>query len=132
MGMTDPIADLLTRIRNGAHARKEQVDVPWSTIKARVVEVLTAEGFLKEHSIIEQDSHRVLRVWLKYDNQNKPVISGIKRVSKPSLRVYVGAEEIPSIRRGLGVNVLSTPAGILTDREARKRNLGGELLCSVW
>ena len=90
MGMTDPIADLLTRIRNAAHARKEQVDVPWSTIKARMVEVLTAEGFLKEHSIIEQDGHRLLRVWLKYDGQNKPVICGLKRVSKPSLRVYVG------------------------------------------
>jgi small subunit ribosomal protein S8 len=132
MGMTDPIADLLTRIRNGAHARKEQVDVPWSTIKARLVEVLTAEGFLKEHSIVEQQGRRLLRVWLKYDSQSKPVISGLRRVSKPSLRVYVGAKEIPAIRRGLGVNVLSTPAGILTDREARKRNLGGEILCSVW
>jgi small subunit ribosomal protein S8 len=132
MGMTDPIADLLTRIRNGAHARKEQVDVPWSKVKARLVEVLTAEGFLKEHSIIEQGGHRVLRVWLKYDGQNKPVIAGLKRVSKPSLRIYVGASEIPALRRGLGVNILSTPAGIITDREARKQNVGGELLCSVW
>jgi small subunit ribosomal protein S8 len=132
MGMTDPIADLLTRIRNGAHARKEQVDVPWSRVKARLVEVLTAEGFLKEHSIIEQGGHRLLRVWLKYDSQNKPVIVGLKRVSKPSLRVYVGAREIPAIRRGLGVNILSTPAGIITDREARKQNVGGELMCSVW
>jgi small subunit ribosomal protein S8 len=132
MGMTDPIADLLTRIRNGAHARKEQVDVPWSKVKARLVEVLTAEGFLKEHSIIEQGGHRVLRVWLKYDNQNKPVIAGLKRVSKPSLRIYVGAGEIPALRRGLGVNILSTPAGIITDREARKQNVGGELMCSVW
>jgi small subunit ribosomal protein S8 len=132
MGMTDPIADLLTRIRNGAHARKEQVDVPWSKVKARLVEVLTAEGFLKEHSIIEQGRHRVLRVWLKYDSQNKPVIVGLKRVSKPSLRVYVGAREIPALRRGLGVNILSTPAGIITDREARKHNVGGELMCSVW
>jgi small subunit ribosomal protein S8 len=132
MGMTDPIADLLTRIRNGAHARKEQVDVPWSKVKARLVEVLTAEGFLKEHSIIEQGEHRVLRVWLKYDSQNKPVIVGLKRVSKPSLRVYVGAREIPAVRRGLGTNIVSTPAGIITDREARKRNVGGELMCSVW
>jgi len=132
MGMTDPIADLLTRIRNGAHARKEQVDVPWSKVKARLVEVLTAEGFLKEHSIIEQGGHRVLRVWLKYDNQSKPVIVGLKRVSKPSLRIYVGAREIPALRRGLGVNILSTPAGIITDREARKQNVGGELMCSVW
>jgi small subunit ribosomal protein S8 len=132
MGMTDPIADLLTRIRNGAHARKEQVDVPWSKVKARLVEVLTAEGFLKEHSIIEQGGHRVLRVWLKYDSQNKPVIAGLKRVSKPSLRIYVGAGEIPALRRGLGVNILSTPAGIITDREARKQNVGGEIVCSVW
>jgi small subunit ribosomal protein S8 len=132
MGMTDPIADLLTRIRNGAHARKEQVDVPWSRVKAQLVEVLTAEGFLKEHSIIEQGGHRVLRVWLKYDGQNKPVIVGLKRISRPSLRLYVGAREIPALRGGLGVNILSTPAGIITDREARKRNVGGELMCSVW
>jgi small subunit ribosomal protein S8 len=132
MPVTDPIADLLTRIRNGASARKEQVDVPWSRVKAQVVEVLTAEGFLREHSAIEQGGHRVLRVWLKYDAQNRPVITGLKRVSRPSLRVYVGAKEIPSVRAGLGVNILSTPAGILTDREARKRNVGGELMCSVW
>ncbi len=132
MGMTDPIADLLTRIRNGVQARKEQVDVPWSTVKARLVDVLAAEGFLKEHSIVEQDGRRVLRIWLKYGSNNQPVISGIKRVSRPSLRVYVGAREIPAVRRGLGVNILSTPAGILTDRDARKRNVGGELVCSVW
>jgi len=107
MAMTDPIADLLTRIRNGAHARKEQVDVPWSKIKARVVEVLTTEGFLKEHSVVEQGDRRVLRVWLKYDPQNRPVITGLKRISKPSLRVYVGAQEIPAIRAGLGTNILS-------------------------
>jgi small subunit ribosomal protein S8 len=132
MGMTDPIADLLTRIRNGAHARKEQVDVPWSTVKEKIVEVLTAEGFLKEHSLIEQDGHRMLRVWLKYDGQNRPVIGGLKRVSRPSLRIYVGAQEIPAIRNGLGTCILSTPNGVLTDREARKRNVGGEILCSVW
>jgi len=132
MGMTDPIADLLTRIRNGAHARKEQVDVPFSNIKATLVAVLTAEGFLKEHSVVEQAGHRLLRIWLKYDNQNRPVIVGLKRVSRPSLRIYVGAGEIPVIRAGLGTNILSTPAGILTDREARKRNVGGEVICSVW
>jgi small subunit ribosomal protein S8 len=132
MAMTDPIADLLTRIRNGAQARKEQVDVPWSKVKTHLVEVLTAEGYLKEHSIVEQDGHRVLRVWLRYDAQNRPVITGLKRVSRPSLRVYVGADDIPAIRGGLGVNIISTPAGILADREARKRNVGGELVCSVW
>jgi small subunit ribosomal protein S8 len=132
MGMTDPIADLLTRIRNGVHARKEQVDVPWSKVKARLVEVLAAEGYLKEYSTVEQDGHRMLRVWLKYDSRNQPVITGLKRVSRPSLRVYLGASEIPLIRSGLGVSILSTPGGIVTDREARRRNMGGELLCSVW
>lgn len=132
MSMTDPIADLLTRIRNGAHARKEQVDVPFSKVKARIVEVLTAEGYLKEHSVVEQDGHRILRVWLRYDGQNRPVIIGLKRVSRPSLRIYRSAEDIPSIRRGLGVSILSTPAGIVTDREARKLHVGGEIMCSVW
>jgi small subunit ribosomal protein S8 len=132
MAMTDPIADLLTRIRNAAHARKEQVDVPWSRVKARIVEVLTAEGYLKEHSVVEQDGHRVLRVWLKYDGQNRPVIVGLKRVSRPSLRIYVGAREIPAVRRGLGISILSTPAGIVADRDARKLHVGGEVVCSVW
>jgi small subunit ribosomal protein S8 len=132
MAMTDPIADLLTRIRNAAHARKEQVDVPWSRVKARIVDVLTAEGYLKEHSVVEQDGHRILRVWLKYDGQNRPVIAGLKRVSRPSLRIYVGAREIPAIRRGLGISILSTPAGIVTDRDARKLHVGGEVVCSVW
>ncbi len=132
MSMTDPIADLLTRIRNGAHARKEQVEVPWSKIKQQIVDVLVAEGFVKEQSVIEQGDRRVIHVWLRYDGNNRPVIAGLKRVSRPSLRVYVGATEIPQIRRGLGVSVLSTPAGILTDREARRRNVGGEILCTVW
>lgn len=132
MSMTDPIADLLTRIRNGAHGRKEQVDIPWSHVKTRLVELLTAEGYLKEHSVIDDGAHKTLRVWLRYDNRNRSVITGIRRVSKPSLRVYVGATEIPTVRQGLGINVLSTPAGIMTDREARKRNVGGELMCSVW
>ncbi len=132
MAMTDPVADLLTRIRNAAHARKEQVDVPYSRVKARIVEVLASEGYLKEHSVVEQEGHRILRVWLKYDTHNRPVIVGLKRVSKPSLRKYVGTDEIPPIRRGLGVNILSTPAGIVTDREARKLHVGGEIVCSVW
>ena len=132
MAMTDPIADLLTRIRNAARARKEQVDIPWSRVKARIVDVLVAEGYLKDHSVVEQDGHRVLRVWLKYNPQNRPIIIGLRRVSKPSLRVYAGAHDIPAIQRGLGVNIVSTPAGILSDREARRRNVGGEILCSVW
>jgi small subunit ribosomal protein S8 len=132
MGMTDPLADLLTRIRNGLHARKEQVDVPWSQVKERVVEVLATEGFLKEHTVVESDGRRIIRIWLKYDERNQPVISGIKRISRPSLRVYRGAKEIPAVRGGMGTHILSTPEGILTDREARKRNVGGEVVCAVW
>lgn len=132
MGMTDPVADLLTRIRNGLHARKEQVDVPWSNLKERLVEVITAEGFLREYSVVDQGKHRAVRIWLKYDAANKPVITGIARISRPSLRVYKGAKDIPVVRGGMGTNILSTPQGLLTDREARKRNIGGEVVCRVW
>jgi small subunit ribosomal protein S8 len=132
MGMTDPIADLLTRIRNGLHARKEQVEVPWSRVKEGIVQVIAAEGFVGEYSVVEQDGHRKVRVWLKYDERNRPVISGLKRISRPSLRVYVGVNEIPTVRGGMGTNILSTPHGFLTDREARKRNVGGEIVCAVW
>ncbi len=132
MSMTDPIADLLTRVRNGAQARKDYVDCPWSVIKEHVVRVLIAEGFLRESSLIETEGKKDLRIWLRYDAGQRSVITGIKRISRPSLRVYVGAKEMPSVRRGMGINVLSTPLGILVDREAVRRNVGGELLCSVW
>lgn len=132
MSMTDPIADLLTRIRNGNRARKERVDVPWSTLKEAVARVLIAEGFLREATVVGEGTAKVLRLVLKYDEQRRPVISGIERVSRPSLRVYVGKEEIPAVRGGLGINVLSTPAGVLVDREAKQRGVGGELLCTVW
>jgi small subunit ribosomal protein S8 len=130
--MTDPIADLLTRLRNGVRARKTQVDVPWSLIKDRMVAVMVQEGYLSDYTVVEEGGHKNLRVSLKYDAQNRPVITGLKRISRPSLRTYVGTKEIPSVRGGLGVNILSTSAGILVDREAAKRGLGGELLCSVW
>lgn len=132
MSMTDPIADLLTRIRNGNRARKERVDVPFSTLKEAVARVLIAEGFLRESTVVGEGTSKVLRLVLKYDEQRRPVISGIERVSRPSLRVYVGKEEIPAVRGGLGINVLSTPAGVLVDREAKQRGVGGELLCTVW
>lgn len=132
MSMTDPIADLLTRIRNGNRARKERVDVPWSTLKEAVVRVLIAEGFLRDGAVVGEGAAKQLRLLLKYDDQRRPVISGIQRVSRPSLRVYVGKEGIPLVRGGLGINVLSTPAGVLVDREAKQRGVGGELLCAVW
>ncbi len=132
MSMTDPIADLLTRIRNGNRARKERVDVPWSTLKDAIARVLIAEGFLRDATVVGEGTAKQLRLALKYDEQRRPVITGIERVSRPSLRVYVGKEEIPLVRGGLGINVLSTPAGVLVDREAKQRGIGGELICAVW
>lgn len=132
MPITDPIADLLTRLRNGARARKEFVECPWSVLKERVVNVLAAEGFVGECTVIEAGVKKRLRVWLRYDDAHRPVITGIKRLSRPSLRVYVGAKSMPSVRGGMGINIVSTPMGVMVDREAVRRNVGGELLCSVW
>jgi small subunit ribosomal protein S8 len=132
MGMTDPVADLLTRIRNGNQARKERVDAPWSRTKEALARVLVSEGFLRDCTVVGDGTRRQLRVVLKYDDQRRPVITGLRRVSRPSLRVYVGTRSIPAVRGGLGINVLSTPAGVLVDREAKQRGVGGEILCSVW
>jgi len=129
---TDPIADLLTCVRNGLHAHKERVDVPWSRLKEAVIKVFIQEGFLKEYATVEENNRPLLRIWLKYDAAGKPVLRGLKRVSKPSLRSYTRAEKIPLVQNGLGVNVLSTSRGILADREARKLHIGGEVLCSLW
>ena len=130
--LTDPIADMLTRIRNGAHARKPVIEMPWSRHKEAVAKVLVDEGYLDSAAGVTEEGRRTLRIGLRYDDRRRPVIQGLKRISRPSLRVYVGADEIPAIRRGLGVNVLSTPRGVLADREARKQGVGGELLCTVW
>lgn len=132
--LTDPVADMLTRIRNGTLARKASVDMPWSRHKEAIAKVLVEEGYLESVAGIDGDvpAKRTLRIGLRYDDRRRPIINGVKRVSRPSLRVYVGAGEIPAIRKGLGVNVLSTPKGVLVDREARKQGVGGELLCTVW
>ena len=130
--MTDPIADMLTRIRNAAGARKASVDVPWSRQKAEVARVLVEEGYLGGTSVLQSVPRSVLRIELRYDAQRRPVISVLRRVSRPSLRVYVGVGNIPAVRKGLGVNVLSTPKGVLADRDARRENVGGEVLCAVW
>jgi small subunit ribosomal protein S8 len=132
MAMTDPIADLLTRIRNGNQARKERVDTPWSRTKESLARVLVAEGFLRDYAVVGDGARKQLRVVLKYDDQRRPVITGLKRVSRPSLRIYVGKQNIPAVRGGLGINVLSTPDGILVDRDAKQRGVGGEILCAVW
>jgi small subunit ribosomal protein S8 len=130
--MTDPIADLLTRIRNANNARKASVDIPWSRQKEEIARVLVDEGYLGGITVVEGTPRNVLRIDLRYDGQRRPVISGVRRVSRPSLRVYVGVKDIPAVRRGLGVNVLSTPKGVLVDRNARRENVGGEVICTVW
>ena len=130
--MTDPIGDLLTRIRNANNARKASVDIPWSRPKEEIARVLVDEGYLGAVTVVDGTPRNVLRIDLRYDGQRRPVITGVRRVSRPSLRVYVGVKDIPAVRRGLGVNVLSTPKGVLVDRNARRENVGGEVICTVW
>jgi len=130
--MTDPIADMLTRIRNATNARKATVDLPYSREKERIARVLVHEGYLAGATMVEAEPRSILRIELRYDPQRRPVILGVRRVSRPSLRVYVGAKDIPAVRRGLGINILSTPKGVLVDRDARRENVGGEVLCTVW
>ena len=131
--MTDPIADLLTRIRNASRAEHEKVDIPASKLKVRIAEILKSEGFVKNLRVIEeQGKFPTLRVYLKYGTGNEQVISGLVRVSKPGRRVYVNKDRIPSILGGMGVAILSTSRGVMTDREVRKQQLGGEVLAYVW
>jgi len=130
--LTDPIADLLTRIRNACRAHKERVDVPWSRTKERIAAVMVEEGYLKDSVVVGEGVEKVLRIALRYDARRQPVITDLQRVSRPSLRVYVGADEAPRVRRGMGISILSTNKGVMPDREARKQKVGGEVLCAVW
>ena len=130
--LTDPIADLLTRIRNGCRAHKERVDIPWSRTKERIATVMVNEGYLKECVVAGEGVEKVLRVSLRYDARRQSVITDLQRVSRPSLRVYVGAEEAPRVRRGMGISILSTNKGVMPDRQAREQHVGGEVLCTVW
>ncbi len=132
MTMTDPIADMLTRIRNALTVSYETVDMPASKTKVNIAKVLEAEGMVRSYKVIGDAPHKVLRVVLKYDGEGRPVITGLKRVSKPGCRVYSGSDGIPRVLNGYGINILSTSRGLLTDREARTQNVGGEILCSVW
>jgi small subunit ribosomal protein S8 len=132
MSMTDPIADFLTRVRNGQMARHEKVALPWSRAKEALARVLASEGYLRDVVVGGEATQRTLTVLLSYTGAGDPVINGIRRVSKPGLRVYTGAQEIPAVRNGFGVSVLSTPQGLLGNREAVRKNVGGELLCEVW
>jgi small subunit ribosomal protein S8 len=129
---SDPIADFLTRIRNASRAEHEKVDIPSSKLKLRMAEILKDEGFIKNFRVIEDNKQGTLRVYLKYGSGNEKIISGIVRVSKPGRRVYVTKDRIPSILGGMGVAILSTSHGVMTDRQVRKQHLGGEVLAYVW
>jgi small subunit ribosomal protein S8 len=130
--MTDPIADMLTRIRNGSKAKLEKVDIPSSKLKLEIAKILKDEGYIKNLKMVKDRRQGVIRVYLKYSDEEVPVIQGIKRVSKPGCRVYVGNDVIPKVLAGLGVAILSTPKGIQTGKQAKKDNVGGEVLCHVW
>jgi small subunit ribosomal protein S8 len=130
--MSDPLADFLTRIRNGVQANFVSVDIPLSKIKVSVAKVLKNEGYITDYQIIDQGVQGTLKVELKYGSENEKVITGIRRVSKPGLRQYKKSGAIPKVMSGLGVGILTTSHGVVTDREARRLNVGGELLCEVW
>ena len=132
MSMTDPLADMFTRIRNGSKAKFEKVDIPFSKLKREVAKILKEEGFIKNFKVVtDEDQHEKLRVFLKYDASRKEIIR-IRRISRPGRRIYVGKDHIASVMTGLGISILSTPKGILTDKSAREANVGGEVLCHVW
>jgi small subunit ribosomal protein S8 len=132
MSMTDPLANMFMRIRNGSKAKFEKVDIPFSKLKQEIAKVLKEEGFIKNFKVLTDDNqHEVIQISLKYDANRKGLIH-IKRISKPGRRLYVGKDQIPSVMSGLGISILSTPKGILTDKSARKANVGGEVLCYVW
>jgi small subunit ribosomal protein S8 len=130
--MTDPIADMLTRIRNALRSKKEEVDIPSSNLKLRIAEILKEEGYIKDFKLIQDAKQGIIRIFLKYDEYGEPVISGLERISKPGRRIYVSKERIPRVMRGLGIAILTTSKGVMTDREARRLGVGGEVICYVW
>jgi small subunit ribosomal protein S8 len=132
MNMTDPIADMLTRIRNGSMARHQSVLIPASGIKLNLARILKDEGFIRDYDVPNEMGGRMFRVWLKYGPDKKPVLTGLKRISKPGLRVYTKRTDIPLVLAGLGISIISTPQGVMTGREAWHKKLGGEVICHVW
>ena len=131
MSLTDPVADLLARVRNALGARHQKVDVPASKLKAEIARILKEEGYISNYKMAEEEGHKVLRIYLKYGPNNEAAIFEIKRISRPGCRVYVKRNEIPRVLGGLGVNILTTPRGVMTGRQARKEGVGGEVLCEV-
>ncbi|MFC5401813.1 MULTISPECIES: 30S ribosomal protein S8 [Cohnella] len=132
MVMSDPIADMLTRIRNANLVRHESVELPASTVKKQIAEILKREGFIRDAEYVEDNKQGLIRIFLKYGPNNERVITGLKRISKPGLRVYTKSSEVPRVLGGLGIAIISTSKGIVTDKEARQGKAGGEVLCYVW
>ena len=132
MHITDPIADMLTRIRNANSAKHETVDIPASNMKKAIAQILLDEGYIASSKVIDDEKQGVIRVTLKYTENKAQVITGLRRVSKPGLRIYSNVEDMPKVMKGLGIAIVSTSKGIMTDREARKQNVGGEVLAFVW
>ena len=132
MHITDPIADMLTRIRNANNAKHETVDVPASNMKKAIAQILLDEGYIKNYQIVDDGTQGVIHITLKYNPGKEKVITGLRRVSNPGLRVYVGADELPSVLRGLGIAIVSTSKGVMTDKKARAAHVGGEVLAFVW
>ena len=132
MHITDPVADMLTRIRNANNAKHETVDVPASNMKKSIAQILLDEGYIKAFQVVEDGTQGVIRITLKYNAGKEKVISGLRRVSKPGLRVYVGADELPRVLRGLGIAIVSTSKGVMTDKKAREAHVGGEVLAFIW
>ena len=132
MQITDPVADMLTRIRNANSAKHETVDVPASNLKKSIAQILLDEGYIKAFSIVDNGHQGIIHITLKYIGKKQQVISGLRRVSKPGLRIYAGADELPQVLRGLGIAIISTSQGVMTDRKAREKHIGGEVLAFVW
>ena len=132
MHITDPVADMLTRIRNANNAKHETVDVPASNMKKSIAQILLDEGYIKNYQIVDDGTQGIIHITLKYNPGKEKVITGLRRVSKPGLRVYVGADELPSVLRGLGIAIISTSKGVMTDKKARAAHVGGEVLAFVW
>jgi small subunit ribosomal protein S8 len=132
MRLTDPVADMLARIRNAIRSRHQKVDIPASKLKTEIARILKEEGYIANFKPADEEGQKLLRVYLKYGNNNEAVITNLARVSRPGCRVYVRRTEIPRVLGGMGINILTTPKGVMTGRQARKQGLGGELLCEVW
>ncbi|MBN1255682.1 MAG: 30S ribosomal protein S8 [Deltaproteobacteria bacterium] len=132
MSMTDPIAHMLTKIRNAIVAKKKEVEIPSSKVKLRIAEILKEEGYIQDYEITPDNKQGIIKIYFKYGNQAENIIADMQRVSKPSLRVYVGKGEIPSVLNGMGIAILSTSKGVMTDRSARQAGVGGEVICYVW